>query len=36
MSYMLVPLVIVLGVFLAGGIALIADGGFRLLRDLRR
>ena len=36
MSYTLFPLVIFLGVLFVGGIALIADGGIRLLRGQRR
>jgi len=36
MSYTMFPVVAFLGVLLAAGIALIADGSIRLLRDLRR
>jgi hypothetical protein len=36
MSYPLIPVFVFLGVLLAGGVALIADAGVRLLRDLRR
>ena len=36
MSYTMFPVVAFPGVLLAAGIALIADGSIRLLRDLRR
>jgi len=36
MSYPLVPVFVFLVVLLAGGVALIADGGVRLLRGQRR
>jgi hypothetical protein len=36
MSYPLIPVFVFLAVLLAGGVALIADGGVRLLRGQRR
>ena len=36
MSYTQIPLIVFLFVLLAGGIALIADGGIRLVRGERR
>ena len=36
MNYTLIPLMAFLAVLLVGGIALIADAGIRLIRDLRR
>ena len=36
MSYTMFPVAAFLGVLLAAGVALIADGSIRLLRDLRR
>ncbi len=36
MSYTQIPLIVFLAVLLAGGIALITDGGIRLFRGERR
>jgi hypothetical protein len=36
MSYTMYPVIGFLGILLVGGVALITDAGFRLVRDVRR